>query len=65
MSYKNHYIPLESNPAVFTSLIHTLGVSPALSFQDVYSLDDPDLLACIPRPVLALILVFPSATGEL
>lgn len=58
-TYRKHYIPLESNPEVFTELIHALGVSPNLSFQDVYSLDDPELLAFIPRPVYALVLVFP------
>lgn len=58
-TYRKHFVPLESNPEVFTELIHALGVSPSLSYQDVYSLDDPDLLAFIPRPVYALVLVFP------
>jgi ubiquitin carboxyl-terminal hydrolase L3 len=58
-TYRKHFIPLESNPEVFTELIHALGVSSSMSFQDVYSLDDPDLLAFIPRPVYALVLVFP------
>ncbi|KAF2795230.1 ubiquitin carboxyl-terminal hydrolase, family 1, partial [Melanomma pulvis-pyrius CBS 109.77] len=58
-TYRKHFIPLESNPEVFTELIHGLGVSPKLAFQDVYSMDDPDLLAFIPRPVYALVLVFP------
>ncbi|KAJ3751228.1 ubiquitin C-terminal hydrolase L3 [Lentinula detonsa] len=57
---RKHYIPLESNPDVFTELIHTLGVSSSLAFQDVYSLDDPDLLSLVPRPVLGLILIFPA-----
>ncbi|KAJ3774911.1 hypothetical protein FB446DRAFT_448346 [Lentinula raphanica] len=57
---RKHYIPLESNPEVFTELIHTLGVSSSLSFQDVYSLDDPDLLSLVPRPVLGLVLIFPA-----
>ena len=59
-TYRKHFIPLESNPEVFTELIHALGVSPSLSFQDVYSMDDPELLAFIPRPVHALVLVFPA-----
>ncbi|KAF2711857.1 ubiquitin C-terminal hydrolase L3, partial [Pleomassaria siparia CBS 279.74] len=58
-TYRKHFIPLESNPEVFTELIHALGVSPDLVFQDVYSMDDPDLLAFIPRPIYALVLVFP------
>lgn len=60
-SYRKHYIPLESNPALFTQLIHQLGVFPSLAFQDVLSINDPDLLAFIPRPPLALILVFPTS----
>ncbi|KAL8712936.1 MAG: hypothetical protein Q9220_002794 [cf. Caloplaca sp. 1 TL-2023] len=42
-----------------TKLIHVLGLSSTLAFHDVYSLDDPSLLAFIPRPVYALLLVFP------
>lgn len=61
MIYKKHYIPLESNPELFTQLIQQLGVSPTLEFQDVFSIDDPDLLSFIRRPVLALILVFPTS----
>lgn len=53
------FVPLECNPEVFTSLIRSLGVSGALEFHDVYSIDDPDLLSFIPRPVYALLLVFP------
>jgi ubiquitin carboxyl-terminal hydrolase L3 len=62
MQYRKHFIPLESNPELFTSLIHRLGVSKTLAFHDVMSLDDSQLLAFIPRPVYALILVFPTST---
>ncbi|KAI1268711.1 ubiquitin carboxyl-terminal hydrolase, family 1 [Xylariaceae sp. FL1019] len=62
MAYNKHFLPLESNPALFSQLIHELGVSPALSFHDVWSLDDPDLLSFIPRPVLAFIIVFPTTS---
>lgn len=55
----------ENNPEVLTTLIHKLGLSSSLSFHDVFSLDDPSLLAFIPRPALALLLVFPvSASYE-
>lgn len=47
-----------------TALVRKLGLS-ELSFQDVYSIDDPDLIAFVPRPVYALLLVFPvSETYE-
>lgn len=54
-----HYLPLESNPDVFTNLIKALGVS-SLRFTDVYSLSEPDLLKMVPRPVLGLVLVLPT-----
>lgn len=59
-SGKKTFIPLENNPQVFTSLIHDLGVSAKLTFHDVYSLDDPDLLAMVPRPAHALIFITPG-----
>ncbi|KEY69937.1 hypothetical protein S7711_06469 [Stachybotrys chartarum IBT 7711] len=61
----NAFIPLEANPQLMTTLVHKLGVSPALQLHDVYSLTEPELLAFIPRPALALLLVFPiSAVYE-
>lgn len=59
MSDSKRVIPLESNPEVFNSLAHKIGLSPVLSFQDVYSISDPELLAFLPQPVLALIMLFP------
>ncbi|KAF2239581.1 hypothetical protein EV356DRAFT_513875 [Viridothelium virens] len=50
-----------SDSDIFTDLAHELGVSRNLHFQDVLSIDDPDLVALIPRPVLALILIFPTS----
>jgi ubiquitin carboxyl-terminal hydrolase L3 len=59
------FIPLEANPQLMTTLIHKLGVSPALQMHDVFSLTEPELLSFIPRPALALLLVFPvSAVYE-
>lgn len=49
----------ESNPEVFTKICLALGVERTLGFFDVYSLDDPDLLAFIPRPVYALLFTCP------
>ncbi|EAU91509.1 ubiquitin C-terminal hydrolase L3 [Coprinopsis cinerea okayama7 len=58
-NYRKHYVPLESDPEIFTDLIKNLGVQ-GYEFQDVLSLEDPDLLAFIPRPVLAFVFVFPT-----
>lgn len=41
------------------ALSKTLGLSPTLQFHDVYSLTEPSLLALIPRPVLALLVIIP------
>jgi ubiquitin carboxyl-terminal hydrolase L3 len=53
------FIPLEANPELMTTLLHKLGLSSALQIHDVYSISEPELLAFIPRPALALLLVFP------
>lgn len=50
---------IENNPDVMNRLAAKLGLSDKLEFYDVYSLDDPDLLAFIPRPVLALLVIIP------
>ncbi|KAI5306991.1 ubiquitinyl hydrolase 1 [Ascosphaera pollenicola] len=59
------FVPLENNPEVMSQLIHKLGVTSSLAFSDVFSIDEPELLGFVPRPSLALLLVFPvSATYE-
>ena len=50
----------ENNPTVFSKLSTTLGIEKALSFYDVYSIDDPELLSCIPRPVYAVLFTCPA-----
>ncbi|KAK5129892.1 hypothetical protein LTR08_002728 [Meristemomyces frigidus] len=40
-------------------LATTLGLSSELQFYDVYSLDEPEQLAHIPRPALALLVIIP------
>lgn len=59
MSNPTSVIPLESNPEIFSDFAHKLGLSPLLSFHDVYSISDPDLLLMLPRPIYAIILLFP------
>lgn len=58
-TYRKRYITLESNPEIFTALMHDIGVSPELEFIDIYSLDETDL-TFVSRPVLALVLCFPT-----
>ncbi|KAK8105456.1 ubiquitin carboxyl-terminal hydrolase [Apiospora kogelbergensis] len=59
------FIPLEANPELMTSLLHKLGLSTALQCHDVFSISDKEMLQFIPRPALALLLVFPvSAVYE-
>ena len=53
------FVPLEANPPLMTDLIHRLGVSKQLQLHDVLDPKDPELLAFIPRPALAVLLVFP------
>ncbi|KAK7208602.1 ubiquitin carboxyl-terminal hydrolase [Myxozyma melibiosi] len=57
------FIPLESNPDVLNRLASSLGLASPVSFHDVYSLDDESLLSFIPRPALALLLVFPISAA--
>lgn len=42
-----------------SNLAHELGLSTTFSFVDVYSIDQSDILASIPRPCYGLLLVFP------
>ena len=59
--YADCWIPIESNPEIFTKLAQDIGLSKSLAFEDIWGLD-PDSIALLSRPVLAIVLVFP--TGE-
>ncbi|CAI4043978.1 ubiquitin-specific protease YUH1 SKDI_10G2990 [Saccharomyces kudriavzevii IFO 1802] len=60
MSKDEHaVIPIESNPVVFTEFAHKLGLKKEWAFFDIYSLREIELLAFLPRPVKAIVLLFP------
>ncbi|MCJ1309069.1 hypothetical protein MMC25_002724 [Agyrium rufum] len=50
---------LENNPNVMNELAHRLGVSSELAFYDLYSIYDEDMLALVPRPAFALLVMIP------
>ncbi|KAI1770855.1 putative ubiquitin carboxyl-terminal hydrolase [Hypoxylon cercidicola] len=53
------WVVLENNPEVMNQLAAKLGLSSELTFYDVWSLDEPELMAHIPRPAMALLVILP------
>ena len=46
--------PLESNPEIFTSYMHKIGLDPANAVGEVFGFDE-ELLAFLPQPVVGVI----------
>jgi ubiquitin carboxyl-terminal hydrolase L3 len=63
MKYEKHFIPLESDPAIFTSLMHELGVPKSFKFIDIWSLEANQLhniRSKTQNPIEGLILILPD-----
>lgn len=56
--------PLESNPEAFTALARQLGLKRSFAFVDVLGLD-PVLTGMVPRPVFAVVVLFPTQSREI
>ena len=52
------WLPLESNPDVFTSFARKVGLPEPWQFVDIFGLD-PEMLGMIPGPVAAVVVLFP------
>ncbi|KAG6521750.1 hypothetical protein ZIOFF_018876 [Zingiber officinale] len=63
-SEKKRWLPLEANPDVMNQFIWGLGVPEGeVEFNDVYGLEE-ELLEMVPKPVLAVLFLFPYSSDS-
>ncbi|XP_074577871.1 ubiquitin carboxyl-terminal hydrolase 3-like [Curcuma longa] len=63
-SEKKRWLPLEANPDVMNQFIWGLGVpEDEVEFNDVYGLEE-ELLEMVPKPVLAVLFLFPYSSDS-
>lgn len=60
----HYFLTAENNPDTMTALGRELGLASTLAWQDVFSLDETELLALLPRPAHAILLVFPVSEAH-